>query len=195
MGNTLAVFTTIFGLVINGVGIVFVATQVVLARRQLRDNLALSNKETLRVKRQATVDFYMATQQKVGEWRSVLPGDWDKRKINTFIRRAYRRGGEEKRLTLANYLGYFEALSVAIRADIYDLTVFDSIAGSRIINICENYHNFFLARRKEVGSDLAYRNLEWLAVELRRLRASPGYTHSPLAVDALTEAKTADSGA
>ena len=184
MSNTLAVLTTIIGLAINGAGLVFVATQVVLARRQLRDNLVLSSRETLRVKRQATVDFYMATMQKVGEWRSALPDDWDTRKIDVYVHSAYRLGGKGRRLTLANYLAYFETLAVAIRAGIYDLAVFDSIAGSRIINICDNYHKFFLARRREVGSDLAYINLEWLAAELRGLRASPDYAHSPLPTSA-----------
>jgi hypothetical protein len=129
--------TTIVGLAINGIGIVFVAIQVTLARRQIRDNLRLSAEEAQRRKRQATIDFYMSTMEKVGQWRSVLPGDREKSRIEIFIKAAYGRKGTESRLALASYLGYFEALAVAVRVGIYDLAVLDSIAGSRIQNTSE----------------------------------------------------------
>lgn len=50
MSNTLAVSTTIIGLAINGIGLIFIAIQVVLARRQLRENNELSTRENLRLK-------------------------------------------------------------------------------------------------------------------------------------------------
>lgn len=163
------------------IGLLFIAVQVVLARQQLRDNSDLSAKENLRVKRQATIDFYMATVEKVAGWRSILPDDWDGPRIDAYTKSLYgRRRDKEKMLVLASYLAFWEALAVAIRAGVYDLAVFDSIAGSRILNICENYQSFFVARRKEVGSAMAYVNLEWLAAELRALRASTNYDHSPL---------------
>lgn len=184
MSNTLAVSTTIIGLAINGIGLVFIAVQVVLARRQLRDNNDLSTKENLRIKRQATIDFYMATVERVAEWRSILPDDWDGPAITAYMKSLYSgQRDKEKMLVLASYLAFWEALAVAIRAGIYDLAVFDSIAGSRILNICDNYQGFFVARRKEVGTDLAYVNLEWLAAELRIFRASNDYEHSPLKED------------
>jgi hypothetical protein len=175
--NMLAISTTIIGLAISGLGLIFLAIQVRLARRQLRGNMELANKEALRVKRQATIDFYMSTMERVGEWRTKLPDDWDGAKIADYTRAAYGRRGEPKRLVLASYLAYFEALAVAIRRGIYDLSVLDSIAGSRVLNICQNYRNFFLARREEVGSDLAYRNLEWLAAEIKRIRSMADYRH------------------
>ena len=173
--NNLASLTTVIGLTINGVGLIFVATQVVLARRQINDNLKRSIEEADRVKRQATVEFYMATMKKVGEWRSKLPADWDKRAIDAYVRNAYRRRHEDKIRVLANYLQYYEALSVAVLSDVYDKRIIDSIAGSRIMNIAENYAGFFVARRKEVGADTAYRNLEQLGYAIREFRKSPGY--------------------
>ena len=65
VSNALAVSTTIIGLAINGIGLIFIAVQVVLARRQLRDSNDLSAKENLRLKRQATIDFYMNTADRV----------------------------------------------------------------------------------------------------------------------------------
>ena len=179
LDNTLTIYATITGLVLNGAGLVFVATQVVLARQQLRHNLAQSVEEAKRIKRQATIEFYMATMAKVNEWRSILPGDWDRPRIDAFTREVYGRKGAGKMLILATYLAYFEALAVAVRGNVYDLAVLDAIAGSRILNICQNYQVFFERRRKEVGSDLAYHNLEWLGREIQRVRTSPGYTHAP----------------
>jgi hypothetical protein len=178
-GNALTNTITIIGLIINGAGLVFIAAQVILARRQLKENLSQAAREADRIKRQATVEFYMSTAQKVSEWRSIIPDDWDKVRIGAFTRNVYRRNDKAKMLVLASYLGFFEALAVAIRADVYDLTTFDAIAGSRILNICQNYQQFFALRRKEVGSSFAYRNLEWLGNALSELRASAAYENAP----------------
>lgn len=175
MSNSLTFFTTIVGLAINGIGLIFVAVQVVLARRQLRLNLNQSVKEAERVKCQATIESYMATMQRVSEWRAVLPDDWDRHAIDAYVTDAYRSRNKDKKRVLANYLQYYEALSVAVLSGIYDLDVIDSIGGSRIINIAENYQAFFAKRRKEVGADTAYRNIENLAKELSALRNSDGY--------------------
>lgn len=175
--NGLALLTTMIGLIINGVGLIFVATQVALARRQFRHNLDLSTKEAERVRRQATIESYMATMQRVAEWRSLLPDDWDRSAIDIYVRDAYRPRGKDKARVLANYLQYYEALSVAVLSGIYDRKTIDAIGGSRIINIAENYEAFFAKRRKEVGAGTAYENLELLARQLRELRESAGYRH------------------
>ncbi len=177
--NTAANITTVIGLSVNGAGLIFIAAQVVLARRQLKENLSQAAREAARIKRQATIEFYMSTMQKVSEWRSVVPDDWDKPKIEAFTRSVYRRNAKAKMLALASYLGYFEALAVAIRADIYELTVLDAIAGSRILNICQNYQQFFTLRRNQVGTVHAYENLEWLGKKIAKLRALEGYKNAP----------------
>lgn len=128
--DTVAVYTSVAGLAINGIGLAFVAIQVVLARQQIRGTFEQSAREALRVKRQATIDFYMATMQKVGEWREQLPDDWDTAGICSYVDGAYRRKGGARRRILAIYIGYFEALAVAVHSGIYDLSVIDSLAGA-----------------------------------------------------------------
>jgi hypothetical protein len=113
----------------------------------------------------------MSTIQKVNEWRSLLPDEWDKSAVEKYVDRAYNHGGKSGLHVLTGYLQYLEALAVAVRSGIYDLTVLNSIVGSRIINICENYQSFFDKRRAEVGTSKAYENLEWLGNEILEYRA------------------------
>lgn len=171
-GDVLTVVLTVIGLVINGTGLIFVATQVVLARRQLVHLQTVTETEVMRGRRQATIEFYMTTVHQVSEWRTALPGDWNKAAINDFVKCAYDSTDSGKLHHLTRYLGFFETLAAAVSVEIYALEVIDSIAGSRIINIAENYHPFFERRRIEVGADSAYRKLEWLGVRLQDLRNS-----------------------
>jgi hypothetical protein len=158
---------TVIGLVINSLGLIFVAVQLVLGRRQIR-------REAARLKRQSTIDFYMTTLERVGKWRANLPDDWDKAAVDQYVHNAYNPKDSGKLQTLAGYLGYFESLAVAVRTGIYDVDVLDLIAGSRVINISQNYQDFFSKRRVEVGADTAYRSLEWLGSEILKRRGLEG---------------------
>jgi hypothetical protein len=119
----------------------------------------------------------MATIKQINEWRDKLPDDWDGEAIEQLTEEAYRDANHEKLKLIAAYLGFFEALAVAVRQGVYDLKVLDGIAGSRLMNIGTNYQPFFARRRHEVGAQSAYRNLEWLSEEISRLpsrRQTPG---------------------
>ena len=61
-------YVTLIGLSFTALGSVFVAAQVLLARRRLSDNLTLAEREANRLKRQSTIDFYMST---IGESNDV----------------------------------------------------------------------------------------------------------------------------
>lgn len=91
----MTVVFTIIGLVINGLGLVFVAVQLVLGRRQIR-------REAARLRRQSTIDFYMVTLERVSEWRASLPNDWDKATIDRYVDSAYSRRGKVKLQRLAS---------------------------------------------------------------------------------------------
>jgi hypothetical protein len=160
---------TIVGLIINGIGIIFVAAQVALGRRQIEQGEVKSESERVRAKKQATIDFYMSTVRQVNHWREILPDDWDDSAINSMVETAYSFRDRIILLRIAEYLGFFEALATAVRHDVYDIEVLASIAGSRILNIAQGYHPFFVRRRIEVGTSLAYEHLEWLASQISRL--------------------------
>jgi hypothetical protein len=160
------------GVLINAIGLAFVAIQVILARRQLLHAQRVNEVETARMKRQATIDFYMTTVEQRTGWRSILPDDWDAAAIEQFIKSAYTEQGPRKLQVIVDYLGYFEALAVAVASDVYDIETLDSIAGSRIRRIATNYKPFFERARVAANAPSLYVELEWLGEQLETLRAS-----------------------
>jgi hypothetical protein len=156
-------------LVINGAALIFLGGQVALARRQLRYAQQVTAAEDARRRSQATIDFYMATIDKVIRWREDLPNDWDSAAIERLITEAYETNDDRRQRQIAVYLGFFETLAVAVRHGVYDLNVIDDIAGSRLLNISSNYETFFKRRRIQVGAQTAYENLVWLGKELATL--------------------------
>lgn len=152
------------------------ARQVRLAKEQIQHLQTTTAEEDQRRKRQATIDFYMATAKQVAEWREQLPDDWDSVGIGRVVteaydtrnRRAIRRNQRTKRL-IASYLGFFETIAVAEKMNIYELETLDAIAGSRLINISTNYGLFFKKRREEVGTASAYEHVERLGQKISEL--------------------------
>jgi hypothetical protein len=114
---------TIVGLIINGIGIIFVAAQVALGRRQIEQGEVKSESERVRAKKQATIDFYMSTVRQVNHWREILPDDWDDSAINSMVETAYSFRDRIILLRIAEYLGFFEAPATAVRHDVYDIEV------------------------------------------------------------------------
>ena len=164
------------GLLANGIGLVFVASQVVLARRQFRHSQEAQHAETIRRKRQSTVDFYMTTVDVRTKWKAVLPDDWEEEKIRKFIHSAYRSRDRTKLQCITDYVSYFETLAVAVAAEVYDLEILDSIAGTRITSIAKNYRPFFERVRSMTGKPSLYVELESLGEKLQAMRASrPNY--------------------
>ena len=174
--STLETIISIVGLIINGIGLAFIGVQVVFARRQIRQAQEISQTENTRLKRQSTVDFYMTTVQQRSNWKSILPDDWDHEKIRKFIDGTLQKRDEDKLRCIADYLGYFEALAVAVGAGIYDLEVLHSMAGARIINIAKNYQPYYLHARNSTGVLDLYTELEWLSGKLEEINSNmPDY--------------------
>lgn len=159
------------GLLINGIGLSFVAVQVILARRQVLHSQRTSEAENTRRKREATIDFYMDTVKHRSKWTAVLPDDWSEEEIHEFIKTAYQTSDAEKLKCMIDYLGYFETLAVAVSAGVYDLETLDSLAGTRIRRIAANYQPYFAEVRRATGVKAMYVELEWLADRLAETRA------------------------
>src|SRR5262249_13445648 len=158
------------GLLVNGIGLAFVASQVVLARRQFQHAQKANQTEIIRQKRQSTIDFYMMTIEQRTEWKTILPDDWDEAAIHKFIDAAYKSEENATLRHISDYLGYFETLAVAVSAEIYDLEILDSLAGSRIQSLAKNYEPYFTQVRRLTGRPSLFVELESLGKKLQEIR-------------------------
>lgn len=159
----------IIGLLINAAGLAFVATQVVLARRQLQHGQQIRDDEILRGKRQATIDFYMESVEQRRHWASVLPDDMNAQAVAEFVEAAFESDDKVKLQHITNYLGFFEALAVAVAADVYDLEILDSMDGSTIRKVAANYRPYFERARQIHDAPAFFTELEWLGRQLQEL--------------------------
>lgn len=153
------------GLVVNGLGLLFVAQQVRLARQEGRQAEQTREAELLRRRRQATLDFYSDTIQ-VRRDRGPIPTDTDTESIRSLILRLQQGKDAQLRGPIARRLSYHEILGTGVRAGIFDLEVADMLAGGRIIKLFENYYPWIQDRRETLGRPSLYQELEWLAGEL-----------------------------
>jgi hypothetical protein len=176
MSDSSSIIIGTVGILANGIGLIFVASQVRLARRQFRLSQEAQRADIIRRKRQSTVDFYMQTIDLRSKWKSVLPDDWEELEVHKFIHSAFKASNGDKLQYINDYLSYFETLAVATGADVYDLEMLDSIAGTRITSIAENYKPFFQLIRNRTGKLSLYVELESLGEKLRVIRTrTPSY--------------------
>jgi len=165
---------SVAGVLVNGVGIGFVAFQVILARRQLREGQRAEKREYDRLKRQATVDYITQSRGLTWELRAKLPNDFDPESVARYVEEAYATGDQARLACLSTYLGHYESLAVGVANGTYDLATTDSLIGARMIRVAQTYQPYLQEVRRRTGADSLYIELEWLAAELVALREARG---------------------
>jgi hypothetical protein len=164
------------GLVLTTVGIGFVAVQVTLARRQALDAQRAELREYERTRRQATLDFVSRGRGLYLKLRSMLPDDWDDESVARYVSDAYASNDAHRIASLAAYMGHYESLAVGVASEIYDLHTVEALIGTRVIQIAQAYQPFIQEARRRANGPSLYIELEWLAMELAKLRqAQNGY--------------------
>jgi hypothetical protein len=147
---------------VNAVGLAFVAIQVVLARRQLQHAQDTNNAEIRRVRRQATIEYFMSTVEQRERLAAGMPDSHDTDEINQYIDAAFSEEGGAKQRRLRDYFSFYEAMAVAVAADVYDLVVLDAMDGGTIRSITTNYRAYFQRVRGTPQSSTWFVELEWL---------------------------------
>jgi hypothetical protein len=148
------------GLIVNGVGIGFIAIQVTLARNA-------EKRELTRRRKESTTDAYGSTQEHRAALRKELPDDWDKAEVAAFLARI-DSGDVAAATALKEYLGHLETLSVGVASGVYDIEVMDTLCGPRLINAVKHYRLFIETRSKEIEYEGYCAELLWLSKELQR---------------------------
>jgi hypothetical protein len=123
------------GIGVNALGLAFVASQVGLARRQLRHAQETNVDEIRRVKRQATMEYFMTTAEQRDRLAADLPSNQDLDAINRYIDAAFSEPDGTKRKRLRDYFSFYEAMAVAVAAGVYDLAVLDAMDGGTVLSI------------------------------------------------------------
>ena len=163
-----------WGLLVAGVGVMvnivlFGAfwVQLRLLRRQVQQADDATARDHDRRKKQATIDFWAATQDRRLALAIQLPLDRDVKEIKKFLKEA-GQGDNEKVRTLADFLGLYEMLATGINADVFDFELFAVMAGPRITSVVDNYGDWIQERRDERKDPLLYDELTHLASRLAR---------------------------
>jgi hypothetical protein len=95
--NAWTLMLGVIGLLLNSVGLAFVATQIALARAQAARARDSEDAELALRRKESTVSFMVSTtEQKRSIW-SQLPDDFDENAIATFVKEITSRKGNRQR--------------------------------------------------------------------------------------------------
>jgi hypothetical protein len=162
------------GLLINGVGLSFVAVQMRLGRKGAARAQLAQSEELVRRKRQATLEFLYTTADHRRSLHRGIPDDFDEMESRQFAARALA-GDLDLSTRLNAYFAYLEIVATGVSSGIYDLETVDSTIGQRMGRAWENYRDFLLEMRAGASkSGSRYRELEWIIGKLEEFRQEPG---------------------
>ena len=160
------------GVVVSVIAFGVLIWQVRLLARQLGQARDATDRDHERRQKQATIDFYAVTLDKMAELRNTLPYDRDLAGIQDMLSRV---NGEDDEVgkAVTEYLSLFELLATGVRTGVFDLSVLERAAGSRIRAIASHYRPWIKQRRELFDNPHLYEELEQLAKEVedqRKLR-------------------------
>jgi hypothetical protein len=167
--ESLSLLAAFSGVFVNVVAFGLLIWQLRILARQLgqaRDATALDHD---RRQKQATIDFYAVTLDKMAELRAVLPYDRDEAGVQDMLSRVK---GEDDQVgkAITEYLSLFELLATGVRTGVFDLSVLERAAGGRIRAIASHYRPWIQQRRELFDNPHLYEELEQLASEIRHHR-------------------------
>ncbi|WP_331761011.1 DUF4760 domain-containing protein (plasmid) [Nocardia sp. NBC_01377] len=174
LGRIQLIATTIavIGIVLNLAGLTFVALQVNIARRQFSHAQQGVLAEHARLRRKATVDFFMEGVEYRNRWRTIAPNDWNEEVTARFIQQSFDDSNGAALRELATFFGYLETMAVGTAAGVYDLGTIDALAGDWVVAIAKNYKPYLERVRITSGAPALYVEFEWLARRLKEIRPS-----------------------
>jgi hypothetical protein len=120
--NAWTLMLGVIGLLLNSVGLAFVATQIALARGQAARARTSEDAELALRRKESTVSFMVSTmKQKRSIWRQ-LPDDFNENAIATFVQEiTIRKRNQQREVDLKGYLTMMETLATGVSIGIYDL--------------------------------------------------------------------------
>lgn len=146
----------------------------VLVVAQLTRAISQAHKRSERQRREKTITVYLETLDSRRQIKGEdLPDDRDAEAVTAFIESllAEEEIGEgedpqsaKSRRALTQYLGFWEAVALGVRQEVFDFETLELQAAGHLIALSKNYEPWFLAREKKYGQPL-YQHLRWLAAK------------------------------
>ncbi|WP_018348489.1 DUF4760 domain-containing protein [Longispora albida] len=135
---------------------------------QVRESVRAGRAGHDRQRLQATIEFYASTLSIRAQLRAVLPGGRDAEAAALLVK---EEGDAELTRLVSEYLGQVELLAAGVRTDVFDLTLIERAAGTRLRSIADGYRPWIEHCREQSENPRLYEELLWLAGELERRRA------------------------
>lgn len=185
--STWNVVTGIAGLLVNGVGLGFVAIQVGLARRQARQAQGVQERDLMLRRKESTMAHLIATDAQLRGYQDRLPDVFDAAAVRAYVARALDNQATARE-ALAGYLGYWETLALGTSMGVYDLETVCRMSGARISALVAHYRPYFAHCRATTGIASLYREVEWLDGEVEAWRQGlPAQTRLALRTQPLSQ--------
>jgi hypothetical protein len=159
----------IVGLLVNGVGLGFVAVQVTLARHQAAEAQASKERDLMLRRKESTMSHLMSTGDQKVRSLDELPDDFDLSGAAAYVARAINDDPAANQ-ALSGYLSYWEAFALGTSLGVYDLETVVRMSGARISVLIDNYRPYFSHRRAVTGIQTLYEELEWLGAQVEAYR-------------------------
>lgn len=144
--------------------------QLSYLRRQIRQAQESTELDHGRRRRQATIEFYATTLDRLQRLREDLPHDRDSAAVEAVTRRALS-GDDEANKKIAAYLTMHNLVAVSVRSDVFDVVVIDHLFGGRLLALVANYGPWIEHTRRQLSYPTMYSDLEWLADQIAARRA------------------------
>jgi hypothetical protein len=169
--NAWTLMLGVIGLLLNSVGLAFVAAQIALTRVQAARARDSEAAEMVLRRKESTISFMVSTlEQRRSIW-SQLPDDFNEDAIATFVKEvASKKRNLQREVDLKGYLAMMETLALGVSVGIYDLPTVSQMMGARISCVAQSYRSYIDRRRRETGTSTLYVEIEWLDQEMERFR-------------------------
>ena len=145
----------------------FIAAQVFFAARAAREAQSERATESLRRKREATLDYWSNTLFERHRLLNEVYAQTPSYKIAEVIKKS--ENDKDLRVRISRLLGYYEMLATGVNLEIYDLLTIKRLSGAMLVATFDNYKPFIDSRRIIKKRPNLYSEFETLIHSLKDL--------------------------
>ena len=168
-----AVWTGVFGVLLNAGLFVAFGLQLRLMRVQLQQAADATERDHKQRRMQATLEFVTATFDRMGLLRERGLPELVRAAVEPFTDRPLDMT-DKRNLVVRENLNGFEALATGVNLGVYDISVVNRLRGTMIVRSWALYEPWVRARRTAFAQQSYYAELEELAARLVALRRDDG---------------------